>query len=209
MAQHDHDFDERARTWDADPRKLEMARKVADLVAARVPDLSSARVLEVGAGTGLLGFALRDRARQVTLADSSKEMLAVAGEKAAALGARNVDVLRHDLDAEPLPAARWEVVCAQLVLHHVRDTAAALARLHAALVPGGHLCVSDLDAEDGSFHGPGFDGHHGFDRPALGAQLERAGFAAPRFETAFEIRKEVAGGEVRTFPVFLAVARRP
>lgn len=203
------DFDQRARTWDANPRRLALARNVADLMAARVPDLASARVLDVGAGTGLLGFALSDRARQVTLADSSSEMLAVAREKLSAHGVRNVDVLRLDLEVGPLPAARWDVVCAQLVLHHVRDTAALLRKLHAALAPGGHLCVADLDAEDGAFHGAGFDGHNGFDRQALGAQLERAGFATAHFETAFEIRKEIAGGTQRTFPVFLAVARRP
>ena len=150
-----------------------------------------------------------DQDWQVTLADSSKEMLAVAGEKLAALGAGNVDLLRLDLDADPLPPARWDVVCAQLVLHHVRDTAAVLAKLHGALVPGGHVCVCDLDAEDGAFHGADFEGHDGFERAALGAQLERAGFASPRFETAFEIHKEVAGGGLRAFPVFLAVARRP
>jgi ubiquinone/menaquinone biosynthesis C-methylase UbiE len=199
-----NEFDQRARTWDADPAKAERARKVADLVAARIPALAEARVLEVGAGTGLLGFALRDRVAHVTLADSSTEMLAVAREKLRAHGPCNVDVVKLDLAADPLPAERYDVVCALLVLHHVADTEALLRKLHGVLEPGGHLCVSDLDTEDGSFHGPGFDGHAGFDRKALAAAMERAGFAEVRFETAFEIRK--AG---RTYPAFLATARRP
>lgn len=201
-------FDARARTWDADPRKLAMARTVAERVAARVPDLVRARVLEVGAGTGLLGFALCGRAGHVTLADGSAEMLAVAREKLRGQGARNVDVRQLDLEADPLPDV-YEVICAQLVLHHVKDTAALLRKLHGGLVPGGHLCISDLDAEDGAFHGPGFEGHDGFDRQALGARMVEAGFEPPEFETAFEIRKEVAAGGERNFPVFLAIARRP
>jgi 2-polyprenyl-3-methyl-5-hydroxy-6-metoxy-1,4-benzoquinol methylase len=203
-----HDFDAKARTWDQ-PDKVAVARKVADLVAARVPVLAQARVLEVGAGTGLLGFALRDRARHVTLVDGSAEMVAVAGEKLRAQGACNVEVVKLDLEREPLPAARYDVVCALLVLHHVRDVGALLRKLHAALEPGGYLCVSDLDAEDGLFHGAGFDGHPGFDRAALAGELRRAGFAEVRFEDAFAIEKPVADGGVRSFPAFLAVARRP
>ncbi|HYD42759.1 MAG TPA: class I SAM-dependent methyltransferase [Anaeromyxobacter sp.] len=203
-----HDFDAKARSWDQ-PDKVALARKVADLVAARVPALAQARVLEVGAGTGLLGFALRDRVKHVTLVDGSAEMVAVAGEKLRAQGACNVDVVRLDLERDPLPVARYEAICALLVLHHVRDTDALLRKLHASLEPGGYLCVSDLDAEDGSFHGADFGGHPGFDRAALAAQLGRAGFVDVRFEDAFEIQKPVAGGATRSFPAFLAVARAP
>ncbi len=204
-----NEFDVKARGWDDDPAKVDRARRVADLVAARVPILAHARVLEVGAGTGLLGFALRDRAAHVTMADSSEEMLAVAREKLRAQGACNVDVMELDLVEGPFPAARFEVVCALLVLHHVPDTEALLRRLHQALEPGGYLCLSDLDAEDGSFHGHGSHVHRGFDRARLGEALQRAGFTDVRFETAFEIQKPVHGGEVRSFPAFLAVARRP
>ncbi len=203
-----NEFDIKARGWDADPAKRERARKVADLVAARVPLLARARVLEVGAGTGLLGFALRDRAGHVTLADGSAEMLAVAREKLRAEGPCNVDVMALDLVEGPFPEERFDVVCALLVLHHVPDTGALLRRLHQVLVPRGHLCLSDLDAEDGSFHGHGFAGHNGFDRAWLAESLERAGFADVRFETAFEIQRPVQGGELRTFPAFLAIARR-
>ncbi len=200
-------FDAKARTWDADPAKVARARRVADLIAARVPLLARARVLEVGAGTGLLGFALRERARHVTLADSSPEMLAVAAEKLRAAGPCNVDVIALDLERDP-PPGRYEVVCALLVLHHVRDTAAFLRRLHGALEPGGYLCVSDLEREDGAFHGADFGGHHGFERAALQATLEGAGFADVQFQPAFEVEKPV-GGAIRAFPAFLATARRP
>ena len=197
------DFDAKARTWDADPAKLQRADKVADLMAARIPGLAGARVLEYGAGTGLLGFALRGRARQVTLADSSREMLAVAREKLEQSGADNVDVVELDLSRGQMPDRRYDVICLLQVLHHVADTEGLLARFHDALEPGGFLCLSDLDSEDGSFHGPGFDGHSGFDRVRLAASLARAGFEEVRLETAFEICK---GG--RAYPAFLAVARR-
>ena len=66
---------------------------------------------------------------------------------------------------------------------------------------------ADLDAEDGSFHGPGFTGHHGFRRQDVAAQLHAAGFRDAGITTVLEIEKQTAAG-IRRFPVFLAIARR-
>lgn len=201
-------FDERARTWDEDAVKHERAARVADAIAAAVP-LAGRRVLEYGAGTGLLGLALRPRAGEVTLADSAREMLRVAGEKIAAGGLANARTLLLDLAAAPPPPGlSFDLVCSLMVLHHVPDTDGILRAFHALLAPGGAVALSDLDTEDGSFHGPGFDGHRGFDRADLRARLERAGFANVRFSTPYEVTKRGAAGE-RRYPLFLAVADRP
>ncbi len=200
-------FDARARTWDADPAKLERARRVGEAIAGSVPGLSRMRVLEYGCGTGLLGFVLQPRVAHVTLADSSREMLAVVEEKIAASGAQNASATLLDLAVGPPPADRYDLVCTLLTLHHIPDTDGILKAFHALLSPGGVLCLSDLDAEDGSFHGEGFTGHNGFERGDLAARLERAGVRDVRFSTVLEIRKETAKGP-RTFPLFLALATR-
>lgn len=203
------DFDSKARSWDVDPAKRERARRVAEEIRSAVPDLSRRAVLEYGAGTGLLGLELQPHVARITLADSSREMLAVAEEKIAAAGARNATATFLDLAEGPAPAeARFELVCTLLTLHHIPDTDAILRAFHGLLTPGGVLCVSDLDAEDGSFHGAGFSGHHGFDRKDLAARLERAGFRGVRFSTVQEVRKE-SGGATRSYPLFLAIADRP
>lgn len=201
------DFDTRARTWDADPAKVERARRVAEAIAERVPGLGRMSVFEYGCGTGLLGLALLPRVARVTLADSSREMISVTREKIAASGAGNASAIHLDLTSEPAPAARYDLVCTLLTLHHIGDVDGVLRKLAELLPSGGTLCVSDLDAEDGAFHGAGFDGHHGFDRADLGRRLERAGFANVRFDTVCEITKQTAAG-ARRFPVFLAVADR-
>ena len=74
------------------------------------------------------------------------------------------------------------------------------------LAPGGRIALADLDAEDGSFHGPDAPGvHHlGFDRAELAAKLEAAGFAEVRFADA--ARSEKNG---RAYSVFIAAARKP
>jgi hypothetical protein len=94
-----------------------------------------------------------------------------------------------------------------MTLHHIPDIDGILGRFHALLVPGGRLCVADLDTEDGSFHGPGAKVHLGFDRGDLAARMVRAGFTGVRFSTPYEIRRAGAAGP-ECFPLFLAVGTK-
>lgn len=199
------DFDARAATWDDDPTKVERARAIAAAIEREVPLADTMDALEYGAGTGLLGFMLRDRVASLTLADVSDGMLEVAARKIAATGDPRVRAVKLDLLADPLPDARFDLVFSAMTLHHIADTAGILRRFRAILRTPGVLCIADLDTEDGSFHGAGFDGHLGFDRIGLGAQARAAGFATTQFSTAYEMCKAVAGG-TRTFPIFLMVA---
>jgi 2-polyprenyl-3-methyl-5-hydroxy-6-metoxy-1,4-benzoquinol methylase len=201
------DFDARAATWDADPAKVERALRVADAIAREVPDLASRSVLDYGAGTGLLGFALLQRAAHVTFADASEGMLEEVRAKIARIGATSSRALLLDLLRDAPPPGRFGLVCSLMTLHHVEDVPALLAAFHGILEPGGVIGLSDLDTEDGSFHGEGFTGHRGFDRKSIAAMLERAGFGPASFSTPFEVRKGAAGAE-RVYPAFLAVARR-
>jgi len=196
------EFDARAGTWDQDPAKVARALTVSRAIAQAVP-LAGLRVLEYGCGTGLLGFALQPQVAWVTLADTSEGMLTVLRAKIAAAGAPNMTPVRLDLLAEPLPEARYELVCSLMTLHHVPDTPGILGRFREVLSPGGWVALADLDAEDGSFHGPGAEVHRGFDREALQAQLSQAGFCDIHLETVCEVEKDS-----RRYPVFLALARR-
>lgn len=197
------EFDAKARDWDADAAKVARAERVAAAIRAQAGDLSGRHALEVGCGTGLLGFALRPHVARMTLADTSAGMLEVLREKIAASGLSGMEALQHDFTQGPLPPARYGLLCNLMTLHHIPDTEDALRRFHGLLEPGGLVAIADLDTEDGSFHGEGVDVHHGFDRKALQAGLERAGFQRIRFDTPFVIER--AG---KRFPVFLAVAER-
>ncbi len=200
-------FDERAREWDADPARVERARAVAGKIRAMVPLTPTMTALEYGCGTGLLGFALQPYVGQITLADSSEGMLAVLRQKIASSRAGNVQATRLDLTTDAVPSDRYELICSLMALHHIPDTDRILRDFHTLLHPGGYLCVADLDQEDGSFHGPGFSGHNGFDRDALAARAAHAGFHSVRFATAFQTARKVDERD-RAFPAFLMVAER-
>ncbi len=201
------DFDAKSTDWDSDPQKVDRARRVAEAIVRELPVTPRMTVFEYGCGTGLLGFALQPHAAHVTLADSSQGMLAVLRRKIEASGLRNMTPLSLDLSSDPLPAARYDLVCTLMTLHHIPDTDRILERLSALLRAPGFLCVSDLDAEDGSFHGPEAAVHKGFDRAELAAKLERAGLRNVRFTTVYEISKATRAG-TRAFAVFLAIAEK-
>jgi ubiquinone/menaquinone biosynthesis C-methylase UbiE len=196
-------FDERAASWDDDPAKVERAHTVALAIRDAVRLDRSMRLLEYGAGTGLVTQALRDSIGSVTLADTSAGMRTVMNRKIAAGTIADARVWSVDLATEPAPDEDFDVIVTVMTLHHIRNTDAILSKFASLLVEGGSLCVADLEEEDGSFHAEGFDGHHGFDRAALASSLEDAGFTDVTFRICGEV---VRDGIV--YPLFLATGVR-
>jgi len=201
-------FDERAREWDSDPKKVERAGAVADAIRKTIRLSPRMNALEYGCGTGLLSFALQSDLGSVTLADTSQGMLEVLSEKIVSAGVTNMHPARLDLAADPLPAERFHLTYSLMTLHHIHDTKDILRKFHALLEPDGYLLVADLDKEDGSFHTDGStDVHMGFQREELRKMVEEAGFAEVRFSTAYEIKKKINDAE-KVFPVFLMSAKK-
>lgn len=196
-------FDEKAATWDDDPAKIARAAEIAEKIAGEVPLHRSVRLLEYGAGTGLLAQALRDRVGPATLADSSAGMRQVMQAKIDAGALPNARVWPLDLEVDPAPAERFDLIVTVLTLHHISRPATVLEAFAGLLETGGHLCIADLEKEDGSFHGADFDGHRGFERDILTADLVGAGFSDVRFTACTPLEKH--GG---SYPVFLAIAVR-
>lgn len=201
------DFDERAASWDSDPVKVARAVAVAEVIRKRVPLSPQMRAFEYGCGTGLLSFELRDQLGHITLADRSSGMLEVLNEKIRKAEATNMVSVSLDLMSDPLPEERYDIIYTLLTFHHIEDTDGILRAMSSLLTSPGFLCVADLDAEDGSFHGPGFPGHNGFDRDDLSRRARAAGFKKIEFSTVFRIAKADSPGQTE-FPVFLMVAEK-
>lgn len=100
------------------------------------------RILDLGAGTGLLSAAVLDAHpdAHVTLLDGAAPML---DQARARLGERASYVVADLTDA--LPGGPWDAVVSSLAIHHLDDAGKRelFARVHDALAPGGVL----VDAE--------------------------------------------------------------
>ena len=208
----DHDrFSDLAATWDERPGALERARDVAAAIRATLPLSRETSVLEIGGGTGLLSRALVDDIGTAVVTDVSPGMVDVATglldeERYAGWRAELFDI-EHD----PLPEERFDLVVSLLALHHMGDLATVLGRVLELVVPGGQVALADLEHDaDGGFHRhvEDFDGHHGYTRQALTSALGGAGFCDVSVEVVAHLTKDV-DGESRTFPILLAVGRRP
>ena len=197
------DFDERAATWDDEPERRERAHVVARRMLATGQLTGSSRVLDYGAGTGLLSEGLVGHVGALLLTDPSAGMREVAQQKVAAGVLPDAQVLDLDLTRDPVPDLEVDAIVTMMALHHIPDLTPVLAGFAALLPAGETLAIVDLEEEDGSFHDEDFDGHHGFGRDHLAELLVAAGFGSPRFEHAFRVPKED-----RTYDLFLAVTQR-
>ncbi|MFT3860750.1 class I SAM-dependent DNA methyltransferase [Micropruina sp.] len=201
-------FASQAATWDDDPRRVERARRAANAIAAEVPLDPSWSVLDYGAGTGLLAFALADQVGDLLLLDASDGMVEAARRRIAACGRSGMRAQLHDLTQAPLPGGeRFDLVISMMVLHHVDDVPVLLKRLFDATNDGGWIALLDLEPEQGEYHDPCFTGHHGFSRGMLRRTLAAAGFGHLTVRQVLEVEKQV-DGVPRRFGVFLATARK-
>jgi SAM-dependent methyltransferase len=99
------------------------------------------RCLEVGAGGGSVARWMSARvgaAGSVLATDLDPRFVAGADEP-------NLDVRSHDVLQDPLPRDEFDIVHVRMVLTWLPDAGAALARLVAALKPGGTLLAEEID----------------------------------------------------------------
>lgn len=201
------DFNEAAADWDERPGHAARSRAIADGIRAAIPLDSQMRVLEYGAGTGQLGRELAPAVGHMTLADAAPGMVEVAARRISELGAdQRMEARRLDLLVDPLPAERYHLIVAAMMLHHIPDVPVLLRAFRELLRPGGWVALADLYIEDGSFHGAGFTGHNGIEPAELITDLQALGFGDVRLTIPFIMSKEV-DGELREYPVFLATSR--
>jgi polysaccharide pyruvyl transferase WcaK-like protein len=144
-----------------------------DAVKRALAEADPARILEVGAGQGAIGWRLARRAVYVGV-EPDDVSFTVARRRLAGLA--NATILHGGVESVPADL-KFDLVCAFEVLEHIEDDAGALVSWRQRLAKGGFVLIS----VPGHRHrfGPADDavGHYRrYDRRDLEALLRTAGF---------------------------------
>ena len=138
-------WDDRVDAWESvsqTPGFIELRERITRLAAPQPDD----RVLDLGAGTGLLTLVLAPRVRAVEAVDASPPMLKRLREHADAARYQNVTTTVADLRSLPLPDCAFTLVVSNYAFHHLDHLGKALAisEVRRVLRPGGRLVIGDM-----------------------------------------------------------------
>ena len=195
-------FNEKAQDWDANDMVKQLSTAIGNTILETVPLDSTMRVLDFGAGTGLISSHVAPRVEKIVAVDISEAMLEKLAAKPELHG--KVEAICQDITLAPLKTD-FDLIVSAMAMHHVEDTELLAKIFSEHLKPGAKIALADLDKEDGSFHPDEAAGvfHHGFERDDLQSILEAHGFERVRFMTAHTVTREE-----KAFPVFLVIATK-
>lgn len=203
------DFDKEAASWDDNPVRIKLADDIAHAISEQIALMPEMNIMDFGCGTGLLALRLQPLVRSVTGVDNSQGMLDIFNAKITKLKLNNVSTILVDLDKGDLLTGNYDLILSNMTLHHIKDIEPLFAQFYKVTAPGGHLCIADLDLDNGQFHEDNTGVFHfGFDRAALRKVFIGAGFDNVRDIGAAEVMKPSINGEVKRFSVFLMIGRR-
>ena len=201
------DFDSRAAQWDNLPRRVALANAVVETIIQEVHPQSSMRMLDYGAGTGLVTLGLQPLVKEVIAVDSSRGMLEQLASKAREAGITNLETFFIDLDQPSQLPATIDLLVSSMTMHHVPHVAPLLAHFKESMNADSYLCIADLEQEDGSFHEDGMDvPHKGFTVTEMEGYFLQAGFTDVKTVRILSVQKE-RDGVVQEYPVNLTVGR--
>jgi len=195
-------FAHKSKSWDMNSKRVQNAKGIAEHIIENIKLEPSMKVMDFGAGTGLLSYFIAPYVETIVALDNSPSMLEVFKEKAEEFECKT-EVLELDLSQDDLDE-KFNGIISSMTIHHLEDTKALFEKFYNMLEKNGFIALADLDTEDSSFHSDNTGVfHYGFKRATLEDIAKEVGFKNIRFELASTIKKPHAD-----FSVFLMLAEK-
>jgi ubiquinone/menaquinone biosynthesis C-methylase UbiE len=139
------DWDSRVDAWE-EVAATDAFCALRDRLRDEAAPARDERVLDLGAGTGLLTLALAPHVASVTALDISAAMLDRLDAHAVTEGLTNVELVAADMRSLPFDDETFDLVVSNYAFHHLDDSAKELAASEARRVlrPGGRLVLCDM-----------------------------------------------------------------
>ncbi len=196
----DH-FAVRADEYDRTDYRLNYVDAMAQSILENVELAPGMKVVDFGAGTGLLSERIAPYVQEILAIDVSPSMIDKLRAKQESFPCR-LEIRQMDLCQEPFEEGPVDGIISSMTLHHIEDPVALFRIFYDMLKPEAFLALCDIDTEDGSFHtiDTGVK-HYGFEREHIGKWAESAGFVDVKVQDSAVIVKD--HGE---YPAFLLTA---
>ena len=193
-------FAHKSKSWDMKSKRVKNAKGIAEHIIEGVQLSADMKIMDFGAGTGLLSYFIAPFVHTIVAVDNSPSMLEIFKEKSSEFECKT-EVLELDLSQEDIEG-KFDGIISSMSIHHLEDTKALFSKLYNMLENNGFIAIADLDSENGSFHSDNTGVfHYGFKRETLEYIAKEVGFKNIRFELASSIKKPHSD-----FTVFLMLA---
>jgi septum formation protein len=130
----DYDYNEEARNYDATRGGDARASAAADAIHALLP--TGSHILDIGGGTGIVASFLVKLGHEVTVVDSSTEMVRMCEARG------TVPAILADAKTLPMPSGTVDNAIMIWFLHIIDDPAPFIAEVARVLRPGGRFITT-------------------------------------------------------------------
>jgi len=197
------EFAHRAADWDA-PEKVKMTEVFVAEVLKHVNLKPEWKGLEIGAGTGLVGFQVLPYLGSIVFEDTSAAMLDVLREKE--YDKEKVEIVNGEVFDYQTSDIDFAFSC--MAFHHILEIEKTIIHLHSIMSSDGIVAIGDLMPENGSFHRFEPIPHKGFDTNELSNKFASAGFKVIVCQKYHTLVRERTSGVFSNFDQFILIAKK-